>query len=34
MRPLLEVAEFNEGYRYAEFNARNRPHGWNTGSAR
>lgn len=22
MRPLLEVAEFNEGYRYAEFNAK------------
>jgi uncharacterized membrane-anchored protein len=22
MRPLLEVAEFSEGYRYAEFNAK------------
>ena len=22
MRPLLDVAEFNEGYRYAEFNAK------------
>ena len=22
MRPLIEVAEFNEGYRYAEFNAK------------
>ena len=22
MRPLIDVAEFNEGYRYAEFNAK------------
>jgi uncharacterized membrane-anchored protein len=22
MRPLIEVAEFNEGYRYAEFNSK------------
>ena len=26
MRPLIEVAEFNEGYRYAEFDSR--PTAW------